>query len=138
PAATSRVSAPAEPAARSGQRPEAPNQLVLASWPELIDAGSMLDGEPNLAGTAKPLRAVIGKQTALELGLAEGELIRIEAAGRLLRVPLQLKDGAAPGMVWLPANHRDGSVRVVLNLQPGALVMVTRDGDTAGTTGGAA
>ena len=137
PAATSRVSAPSV-APRPEQRPDGPHQLVLASWSELIDAGSMLDGEPNLAGTAKPLRAVIGKQTALQLGLAEGDQVRIEAAGRLLRAPVQLKDEAIAGVVWLPANHRDGSVRVALNVEPGALVMVTRDGDSAATTGGAA
>jgi NADH-quinone oxidoreductase subunit G len=84
--------------------------LTLASWRELIDRGSMLDGEPNLAGTAKPLRVVLGKQTAADLGVSEADLVTVTAGGRSITVPVELAEDAAPATVWLPASHRDASL----------------------------
>ena len=84
--------------------------LTLATWRELIDAGTMLDGEATLAGTAKPLRVALAKQTAAELGVAEGDLVSVTAAGRSVSAPVELHDLAAAGTVWLPASHRDGSL----------------------------
>jgi NADH-quinone oxidoreductase subunit G len=88
-----------------------PDGRLLATWPELIDAGSMLDGEPTLAGTAKPLRVGIAKQTAAELGVAEGDLVTVTAAGRSVSAPVEVHERAAVGAVWLPSSHRDGSLR---------------------------
>ena len=96
--------------------------LVLATWRELIDRGSLLDGEPNLAGTAKPLRAVMAKQTAADLGVADGELVTITAAGRSVSAPVELQEACAPNTVWLPASHRDG----VLGAAHGTEVTVQR------------
>src|SRR6185312_7016038 len=67
--ATVRLAAPELPVPRSA----ASSELVLASWSELIDAGVLSDGEPNLAGTAKPLRVAMAKQTAADLAVADGE-----------------------------------------------------------------
>ena len=113
---TTRVPAPqvAPAAARSG--------LVLAGWRELIDRGSLLDGEPSLAGTTKPLRAVIGKPTAVGLGLAEGELITVTGAGRSVTAPVEIHELAAPDTVWLPASHGEGT----LGLAAGTEVTVHR------------
>ncbi|HEX2903351.1 MAG TPA: NADH-quinone oxidoreductase subunit G [Jatrophihabitans sp.] len=88
-----------------------PAGLRLASWAELIDAGSMLDGEPALAGTAKPLRAGLSPQTAAELGVTEADTITVTAAGRSVSAPVELHASAADGVIWLPATHRDGSLR---------------------------
>ncbi|MFL6163423.1 MAG: NADH-quinone oxidoreductase subunit G [Jatrophihabitantaceae bacterium] len=82
--------------------------LVLATWRELIDRGSLLDGEPNLAGTAKPLRAIMAKQTAADLGVADGDLVTITATGRSVSAPVELQEACAANTVWLPASHRDG------------------------------
>ena len=84
--------------------------LRLATWRELIDRGSLLDGEPNLAGTAKPLRVVMSKQTAADLGVADGELVTVTAAGRSISAPAELQEGAATNTVWLPASHADASL----------------------------
>ncbi|HEU5271544.1 MAG TPA: NADH-quinone oxidoreductase subunit G, partial [Jatrophihabitans sp.] len=82
---TSRVAVPTVPV------PTAPDRsgLRLATWQELIDRGSMLDGEPNLAGTAKPLRVVLAKQTAADLGVSEGELVTVTADGRSITAPAE-------------------------------------------------
>ncbi|HTZ44091.1 MAG TPA: NADH-quinone oxidoreductase subunit G [Jatrophihabitans sp.] len=104
--------------------------LVLATWRELIDSGSLLDGEPNLAGTAKPLRVGLAKQTATDLGVAEGDLVTVTAAGRSVTAPVELHPDAAPNAVWLPASHRDGW----LGAPHGAEVTVARM-DTDGANG---
>jgi NADH-quinone oxidoreductase subunit G len=139
---TVRVPRPELPAPGVQHRTGA-RELVLAGWPELIDGGSMLDGEPNLAGTAKPLRVAMAKQTATALGVADGELVTVRPAGdggsgRSLHAPVEISDDAVAGMVWLPTNHRDGSVRAVLGVAVGEPVIVSRE-DGAGTaTGGTA
>ncbi|HJQ02824.1 MAG TPA: NADH-quinone oxidoreductase subunit G [Jatrophihabitans sp.] len=139
---TVRVPRPELPAPGVRHRTGA-RELVLAGWPELIDGGSMLDGEPNLAGTAKPLRVAMAKQTATALGVADGELVTVRPAGgggsgRSLNAPVEISDDAVAGMVWLPTNHRDGSVRAVLGVAVGEPVIVSREDGTGTATGGAA
>jgi NADH-quinone oxidoreductase subunit G len=112
--------------------PERANRsgLALASWRELIDRGSMLDGEPNLAGTAKPLRVVLAKQTAADLGVSEADLVTVTANGRSITAPVELTDAAAPDTVWLPASHRDAS----LGAAHGATVTLHRVDSNGGET----
>ena len=45
-------------------------QAVLATWHNLLDAGRMQDGEPNLAGTARAAVAQMSAATAAEAGVA--------------------------------------------------------------------
>ena len=96
---------------------------MLASWHELIDAGRMSDGEPNLAGTAKPLRAVVCAATAQAHGLTEGAPVTVATEHGTLTAPL-LIDDVAEGTVWLPANHADGSVRALLGAVHGGRVRI--------------
>ncbi|MDQ2838047.1 MAG: molybdopterin-dependent oxidoreductase, partial [Actinomycetota bacterium] len=135
--ATARVSAPELNAYRAEPSGDG---LVLATWHELIDAGSMSDGEPNLAGTAKPLRVAMAKQTATDLGVGEGDLVTVSlpgsAPGRSLSAPVELRDEVATGTVWLPTNHRDGSVRAVLGGSHGDPVTVSRNDASARSDAG--
>ena len=66
----------------------------------------------------------MAKQTATELGVADGERVTVRRGRRCaagsLSAPVEISDEAVPGMVWLPTNHRDGSVRAVLGVLPGA------------------
>jgi NADH-quinone oxidoreductase subunit G len=100
--------------------------IVLATWHELIDGGRLLDGELNLAGTSKPLRVMLAAATAAELGVSAGDLVTVSTAHGSLTAPAQLAERAVPGVVWLPTNHRDGSVRKVLRAVHGDQVTVTR------------
>ncbi len=43
-----------------------PGQALLATWRQLLDSGRMQDGEPSLAGTARPVVARMSAATAAE------------------------------------------------------------------------
>jgi len=103
------------------------DSLVLATWHELIDAGSMSDGDDNLAGTAKALRAKLSPRTAAGLGIKDGERITISTDRGSLTAPIELSD-VVDDVVWLPTNSRDGSVRGVLAAMHGDLVTATAEG----------
>jgi NADH-quinone oxidoreductase subunit G len=114
-----------EPVRPGSGRAAAGSGLVLATWHELIDGGRLTDGELNLAGTSKPLRAVVAGATAAQLGVTRGDLVTVSTAHGSLTAPVEIAERAVPGMVWLPANHRDGSVRKVLRAVHGDQVTVT-------------
>src|SRR5438132_316042 len=46
--------------------------VKLATWHQLLDSGRMQDGEPALAGTARPAVARMSPATAAEAGVADG------------------------------------------------------------------
>ena len=60
--------APAQPAAPGR------GEAVLATWHWLLDDGSLQDGEPFLAGTAKKSRLHLSPATAAELGVTWTDL----------------------------------------------------------------
>jgi len=119
--------APASPGTQNRASKGARNGLTLATWHELIDAGRGQDGDDNLAGTAKPARAVLSKQTAVDLGIVDGQQVTVSTAYGSLTVQA-LVATAADGVVWLPTNHRDASVRATLGATHGDTVTVTAGG----------
>jgi len=121
--AATRPTSPTVPAAS----PASPGdgEALLATWPELIDAGRMQDGDEHLAGTAKPVRARISAATAAQVGVAAGESLSISTDYGALIVPVEL--AALPdGVVWLPTNARGCAVRSTLGAQPGSVVRLVR------------
>jgi NADH-quinone oxidoreductase subunit G len=125
-----------------GARPAAPavlstpqatvtdGELRLATWHQLIDAGRLQDGEPYLAGTARPVAALVSPATAEGAGLADGDKVTVAAgtgstgAGSVT-VPLQVTD-MADGVVWLPANSSGCAVRADLGAGHGSRVTLRR------------
>ncbi len=101
------------------------SSAVLASWSELLDAGRMSDGDENLAGTAKPARALLSAVTAAAAGVADGDPIRVSTAAGAIEVPAVIAD-VVDGVVWLPANARGCAVRSTLGVTAGAIVSLTR------------
>src|SRR5262249_50191705 len=57
-----------------------PGEAVLATWHQLLDTGRMQDGEPFLAGTARPAAAVMSAATAGEAGTADGGKVSVTTA----------------------------------------------------------
>ena len=47
-------------------------EAVLATWHLLLDEGALQDGEPHLAGTARPSVARLSAATAAAVGVADG------------------------------------------------------------------
>ncbi|MEY3103701.1 MAG: hypothetical protein RL256_723, partial [Actinomycetota bacterium] len=73
------------------------------SWRLLLDAGSLQDGEANLAGTAHPSVAVISKSRAEKLGVANGDSVRISTSIGSITLPCEIKD-MEESSVWIPRN----------------------------------
>ena len=120
------ASRPAAPTVHGTEPPEPDDgEALLATWPELLDAGRMQDGDEHLAGTAKPVRARVGKRTAKKLGVASGDSIAVSTDAGALVVPVEI-DTMPEGVVWLPTNARGCAVRATLGAVPGTPVRLTR------------
>ena len=116
-----------------GTRPSAPTvaakvvpapdqgQALLAGWRMLLDAGRMQDGEPFLAGTAKPVAARVSAATAAEIGVPATGMIAVRTERGSITVPVEIKD-MPDRVVWLPLNSAGCAVHRELGAGPGALV----------------
>jgi NADH-quinone oxidoreductase subunit G len=121
----------------SGQRPAAPSvapqapahpgegRAVLAGWRMLLDAGRMQDGEPHLAGTAKPVVARLSAATAAEIGAADEDLVSVRTERGEITLPLAVTD-MPDGTVWLPLNSLGSTVHQQLGVTTGAVVSIGR------------
>ncbi|MEO8889679.1 MAG: molybdopterin dinucleotide binding domain-containing protein, partial [Jatrophihabitantaceae bacterium] len=116
---------PAAPSV-AGTAPAAPaaGTAILATWAELLDEGRAQMGDENLAGTAKPARAVLSAATAARAGVAAGGSIVVSTDVGTIDVPVQIAD-VADGVVWLPTNARGSAVRATLGATSGATVRLT-------------
>ncbi len=59
----------------------------LATWRQLLDSGRMQDGEPSLAGTARPVVARMSAATAAEAGAADGDKVTVATGRGSVTVP---------------------------------------------------
>ena len=120
-----RPSAPATDA-RSAVSLE-PGEAVLAGWRMLLDAGRLQDGEPHLAGTARPTVARLSSSTAAGIGAVDGQPVTIATGRGSVTVPLEVT--AMPdGVVWLPLNSPGSAVHNQLGVTTGAVVHITTGG----------
>jgi NADH-quinone oxidoreductase subunit G len=90
---------PPEQGGTGGDRPPG---AILSTWRQLLDSGSMQDGEPSLAGTARPAVARISAATAARAGLADGDKVTVTADQGSVTVPVEVVP-MADHVVWLPA-----------------------------------
>ena len=100
-------------------------QAVLAGWRMLLDEGRLQDGEPYLAGTARPPVARLSATTAGEIGAAEGELVSVGTERGAITLPLAITD-MAERTVWLPLNSPGSAVHKQLGVTAGAVVSIGR------------
>src|SRR5262249_34424069 len=103
---------------------------VLATWRQLIDAGSLQDGEPHLAGTARPARALLSPATATEIGAAAGDRLTVSTDRGELTLPLSIVD-LPERVVWLPANAAGSGVHRTPGVTAGAVVAIRAGGGAA-------
>jgi NADH-quinone oxidoreductase subunit G len=86
----------------------------LATWHQLLDSGRMQDGEPALAGTARPVVARMSAATAAEAGVADGDKVTVATDRGSVTVPAEVVP-MADHVVWLPAG---GLARTGAELAP--------------------
>jgi NADH-quinone oxidoreductase subunit G len=100
------------------------DEAVLATWRQLIDAGTLQRDEPELAGTARPAVARLGIDAALRLGLADGD--RLTVSGSTGSVTLPVRVTAMPDrVVWLPMRSPGSEIRTGLGSGPGGVVRLS-------------
>ncbi|HEY3896332.1 MAG TPA: NADH-quinone oxidoreductase subunit G [Pseudonocardiaceae bacterium] len=116
---------PADPVPTVGE-----GEAVLATWRRLLDNGSMQEGEPHLAGTARPVQALVCEATAADLGLHIGGKVTVSTSRGSVTLPLDVAD-LPPGVVWLPGNSGPATVRSSLGAGHGAVVKVRNGNGTA-------
>ncbi|MDT5240585.1 MAG: NADH-quinone oxidoreductase subunit, partial [Mycobacterium sp.] len=110
--------APAVPAA---------GHAVLAGWRMLLDAGRLQDGEPFLAGTARPTVVRLSPATAAEIGVSDGDPVTLASGHGDVTLPLEITD-MPDRVVWLPLNSPGSTVAATLRVSVGAVVDI-RGGD---------
>jgi NADH-quinone oxidoreductase subunit G len=102
-------------------------KVLLATWRRLLDNGSMQDGEPHLAGTARPAVALLSETTAAELGIPLGGTVTVSTQRGSVTLPVATAD-LPEGVVWLPGNSGAATVRRRLGVGHGAEVTIKSAG----------
>jgi NADH-quinone oxidoreductase subunit G len=88
----------------------AADDLVLASWKQLIDDGRMQDGDDAMRLTARKPVVLVGTDTLVALGAKAGDLVTLSGPLGSIDLPIAVGDLAA-GTVWAPASAPGASVR---------------------------
>jgi NADH-quinone oxidoreductase subunit G len=125
PAAPAVLSAPRAPAAGTAAGGSGASTVQLATWSQLVDAGRLQDGEPYLAGTARPVVARVSPATAADAGVADGDKVTVATLAGSVTVPLYVTD-MTDGVVWLPTNSSGSAVRTDLAAGHGSRVTLRR------------
>jgi NADH-quinone oxidoreductase subunit G len=81
----------------------------------------MQDGEPNLAGIARPPVVRLSAATAAELGVQPDDPVTVASSRGAVTLPLMISD-LPDRVVWLPQHSRGCSITEQLAVQPGAIV----------------
>ncbi|RVW03602.1 NADH-quinone oxidoreductase subunit G [Rhodococcus spongiicola] len=123
-------------AARSAPEP-GPGEAVLTSWRMLLDEGRLQDGEPYLAGTARPPVVRLCADSAAEIDAREGDPVTVETDRGSVTLPLAVTD-LPYRVVWLPLNSSRSAVYRQLGVRPGDIVGIRRaePGDEAAASAG--
>jgi NADH-quinone oxidoreductase subunit G len=109
-------------------------EAVLATWHQLVDLGSLADGDDRLRATARPPVVRLGKALAAQLGVADGDPVTVGTDRGAITLPAAVTD-MADRVVWVPTNSPGSTVRRTLGVPAGSVVSVTAG---AGTPSGGA
>ena len=123
----SRAAAPTEPAGAPAT--PAKGEAVLATWRLLLDLGTLQEGEPHLAGTAHVPVARLSAATAAEIGVLDGNPVKVATDSGSVTVPLVIT--AMPDrVVWLPAHSAGASAQLDLAAAAGSVVRIAPGSNT--------
>ena len=93
----------------------------------LLDAGRLQDGEPHLAGTARPAVARLSAATAAGIGASDGKPVTVSTGRGSVSLPLAVTE-MPDGVVWLPLNSPGSAVHRQLAVTTGAVVHIEAGG----------
>ena len=96
---------------------------MLAGWRMLLDEGRLQDGEPHLAGTARPVVARLSATTAAEIGCLDGDPVRVSTDRGELTAPVSVTE-MPDRVLWLPLNSAGCRVHRTLGVTLGATVRI--------------
>ncbi|AUY50176.1 NADH-quinone oxidoreductase subunit G [Streptomyces sp. CB01881] len=116
-----------DPATHPGLLPRpATGQAVLAGWRQLLDNGTLQQGDPHLAGTRHRAVARISPVTAEEVGVTEGPsaALRLTGPAGSLTLPLEITKDIPDRTVWIPLNSTPGGAHRTLGTTVGHLVTI--------------
>ncbi|GLZ44746.1 NADH-quinone oxidoreductase [Actinomycetospora sp. NBRC 106375] len=116
---------------RAATTSDADGGLRLATWRQLLDGGSLLVDEPELAGTARPPKIRVSTATAQRLDLHEDDVATLAGPRGELHLEVELAD-LPVDVVWAPARvvEPGGAVTLAgLGLTHGGPVRVTGSHD---------
>ncbi|ANN20919.1 NADH-quinone oxidoreductase subunit G [Amycolatopsis orientalis] len=95
-------------------------KVLLATWRQLIDNGSLQDDEPHLKGTQREVVAKLSAKTAEGLG----KTVKVSTERGSITLPVEIAD-LPDGVVWLPGNSDGSAVRASLGAGHGSAVTLT-------------
>jgi NADH-quinone oxidoreductase subunit G len=101
------------------------DEAVLNSWRNLLDKGSMQDGEDNLAGTARKAIVVISLARAKSLGVSENDLVRVSNDYGAITLPCSIND-IEDSSIWLPRNSQSSQLIRNLGVVSNSIVKVAK------------
>ena len=101
------------------------DEAVLISWRNLLDKGSLQDGEENLAGTARKSTIIISNSRAQTLNVRSGEHVRVSNNYGAITLPCQIGD-IDESSVWLPRNSLNSQLIRNLSVVSNSVVKVTK------------
>ncbi|AGZ38626.1 NADH-quinone oxidoreductase subunit G [Actinoplanes friuliensis] len=99
-------------------------EALLATWHQMLDLGSLQDGDEALAGTARPSVVRLGKGLAESLGVADGDAVTVSTDRGGITLPAAITD-LPPQVVWLPTNSPGSTLRRSLGVTSGAVVRLS-------------
>ena len=101
------------------------DEAVITSWRNLLDKGSLQEGEDNLAGTARATTAAISQKRADALSVKSGDLIRVSNTYGAITLPCVIAD-IDDANIWLPRNSTNAQLIKVLGTVGNSIVKVSK------------
>ena len=106
------------------------DHAILATWRHLLDAGTLQEGEPYLAATARTAVVRISAVKAAALQISDGDDVVVSTDHGSVSLPAQITE-LPDDVVWLPTNSFGSHVRETLHADAGDVVAVSRGGEHA-------
>ncbi|HWJ08305.1 MAG TPA: molybdopterin-dependent oxidoreductase, partial [Nocardioides sp.] len=97
-----------------------PGALALATWKQLLDNGSLQDGDKYLKATARTPVALVTR----EVYDAHGPTVTLTGDRGSITLPAEIADDLVDGVVWVPANSVGNGVLADV-ASPGTTVTIS-------------